>query len=140
MTQRNVNDWNTQVIEEFRANGGKVKQFAHQPLLLLHTKGAKSGQERINPLAYLADGDRLLIFASRAGLPTNPDWYYNLLAHPDVTVEVGTEKFEATASVVEGEERDRLYAKQASVNPAFAEYQKKTTRRIPVIALVRKTS
>ena len=140
MAQPNVHDWNSQVIAEFRANGGKVKTFARQPLLLLHTKGAKSGQERINPLAYLADGDRLLIFASRAGSPNNPDWYYNLLAHPDVTVEVGTEKFEATASVVEGEERDRLYAKQASVNPAFAEYQQKTTRKIPVIALVRKES
>ena len=140
MAQPNVHDWNSQVIAEFRANGGKVQAFGRQPLLLLHTKGAKSGQERINPLAYLADGDRLLIFASRAGSPNNPDWYYNLLAHPDVTVEVGTEKFEATASVVEGEERDRLYAKQASVNPAFAEYQQKTTRKIPVIALVRKES
>lgn len=140
MAQPNVNDWNSQVIAEFRTNGGKVKQFGRQPLLLLHTKGAKSGQERINPLAYLADGDRLLIFASRAGSPNNPDWYYNLIAHPDVTVEVGTEKFGVTASVVEGEERDRLYAKQSSVNPAFAEYQQKTTRKIPVIALARKFS
>jgi deazaflavin-dependent oxidoreductase (nitroreductase family) len=140
MTQRNVNDWNTQVIEEFRANEGKVKQFARQPLLLLHTRGAKSGQERINPLAYLPDGDRLLIFASRAGAPINPDWYHNLIAHPDVTVEVGTEKFDATAFVVEDEERDRLYAKQAQVNPAFAEYQEKTTRKIPVVALVRKAN
>ena len=140
MAQPNVNDWNSQVITEFRTNGGKVKQFGRQPLLLLHTKGAKSGQERINPLAYLADGERLLIFASRAGATTNPDWYHNLIAHPDVTVEVGTEKFDATASVVEGEERDRLYAKQSSVNPAFAEYQQKTTRKIPVIALVRKAS
>lgn len=140
MAEHNVNDWNSQVIAEFRANEGKVEQFRHQPLLLLHTKGAKSGQERINPLAYLPDGDRLLIFASKAGMSTNPDWYHNLMAHPDVTVEVGTERFDATASLVEGEERDRLYAKQASVNPAFAEYQQKTTRKIPVVALVRKTS
>lgn len=132
-------DWNRQIIEEFRANGGKVGGvWEGRRLLLLTTTGAKSGQRRTNPLAYLPDGDRLLIFASKAGMPTNPDWYHNLVAHPDVTVEVGAETYEATATVLMGEERDRLYAKQAQASPAFAEYQAKTTRVIPVIALTRK--
>ena len=134
-------DWNRQIIEEFRANGGKVGgMWEGRRLLLLTTTGAKSGQRRTNPLAYLPDGDRLLIFASKAGAPTNPDWYHNLVAHPDVTVEVGAETYEATAAVLAGEERDRLYAKQAQVSPAFADYQAKTTRAIPVVALSRKTS
>lgn len=133
-------DWNRQIIEEFRANQGKVGGvWEGRRLLLLTTTGAKSGQRRTNPLAYLPDGERLLIFASKAGMPTNPDWYHNLVAHPDVTVEVGAEKYEATATVVTGEERDRLYAKQAEVSPAFADYQAKTPRIIPVIALSRKT-
>ncbi len=132
-------DWNRQIIEEFRANEGKVGGvWEGRRLLLLTTTGAKSGQRRTNPLAYLPDGDRLLIFASKAGMPTNPDWYHNLVAHPDVTVEVGAETYEATATVLMGEERDRLYAKQAQASPAFAEYQAKTTRVIPVIALTRK--
>lgn len=132
-------DWNRQIIEEFRANQGKVGGvWEGRRLLLLTTTGAKSGQRRTNPLAYLPDGDRLLIFASKAGMPTNPDWYHNLVAHPDVTVEVGAETYEATATVLTGEERDRLYAKQAEVSPAFADYQAKTTRTIPVIALSRK--
>jgi deazaflavin-dependent oxidoreductase (nitroreductase family) len=141
MTQQNVNDWNRQIIEEFHANGGKVGgMFANTPMLLLTTTGAKSGQRRVNPLGYLAEGDRLYIFASKRGEPTNPDWYYNLLAHPDVTVEVGTETFPATAIVVQGEERDRIYAKQAALAPNFAEYQTKTDRIIPVIELRRRTS
>jgi len=109
-----------------------------KPLLLLTTTGAKSGQRRTNPTMYLRDGDRLLVFASRGGTPTNPDWYYNLLAHPEVTVEVGSETYAATATVLSGEERDRLYAKQAGLYPQFAEYQAKTTRQIPVIALERR--
>ena len=129
-------DWNRQTIEAFRSNGGKVGgMWEGRPLLLLTTTGARSGQRRTNPVMYLADGDRLLIFASKGGAPGNPDWYYNLLAHPQVTVEVGTETYEATASVLSGEERDRLYARQAELYPQFADYQARTTRKIPVIAL-----
>jgi deazaflavin-dependent oxidoreductase (nitroreductase family) len=139
------NDWNRQIIEEFHANGGKVGgPFEGAPLLLLTTTGAKSGQRRTSPLMYLPDGDRFVIFASKAGAPTNPDWYHNLLAHPQATVEVGNgssiETLEVTATSVTGEERDRLYAKQAKLYPGFAEYQAKTTRVIPVIALERRQS
>ena len=132
------NDWNRKIIEEFHANKGKVGgPFEGAPLLLLTTTGAKSGQQRTTPLVYMPDGDRMLIFASKAGAPTNPDWYHNLVAHPQVTVEVGTETLNVTAVVITGEERDRLYAKQAAINPGFAEYETKTTRKIPVIALER---
>jgi deazaflavin-dependent oxidoreductase (nitroreductase family) len=132
-------DWNRQIIEEFRANGGKVGgMWAGRPLLLLTTTGAKSGQRYTKPMMYLADGDRLLVFASKAGMPTHPAWYHNLVANPDVTVEVGSEKYEATATVLTGEERDRWYAKQSELYPQFGEYQKKTSRIIPVIALSRK--
>jgi deazaflavin-dependent oxidoreductase (nitroreductase family) len=134
-------EWNRKIIEEFHANGGKVGgQFAGGSLLLLTTTGAKSGKRRVNPLAYTTDGDRLVIIASKGGAPSNPDWYYNLVAHPKVTVEVGTETFEATATVVAGEERDILYAKQAALMPGFAEYEKKTTRKIPVVVLERHKS
>ena len=134
-----VKDWNTQVIEEFRANGGKVGgPFEGAPMILITTTGAKSGKRRTTPLVYLPDGDRQIIFASKAGAPTHPDWYHNLVAHPEVTVEIGSETFEATAVVVEGAERDQLYAKQAARMPGFAEYQAKTTRLIPVIALERR--
>jgi deazaflavin-dependent oxidoreductase (nitroreductase family) len=133
-----MNDWNSKIIEEFHANGGKVGgPFEGTPLLLLTTTGAKSGQRRTTPLVYMPDGDRMIIFASKAGAPTNPDWYHNLVAHPQVTVEVGTETFEAASVVITGEERDRLYAQQAATNPGFAEYETKTTRQIPVIALKR---
>lgn len=133
------NDWNRQIIDEFHANEGKVGgPFKGASLLLLTTTGAKSGQRRTTPLAYLPDGKRMIIFASKAGAPTNPDWYHNLVAHPEVTVEAGTESFEATATVVTGEERDRLYAIQAERAPNFGEYQAKTSRLIPVIALERK--
>ncbi|GCE14708.1 nitroreductase family deazaflavin-dependent oxidoreductase [Tengunoibacter tsumagoiensis] len=136
-----VNDWNRQVIEEFRANGGKVGgQFTGFPLLLLTTTGAKSGQRRTAPLAYLPDGDRFVIFASKAGAPTNPDWYYNLVANPQVTLEVGGETFEAIAHIATGEERDRLYNAQATKYNNFAEYQAKTTRLIPVVVLERKAN
>lgn len=133
-----MSDWNNQVITEFHANEGKVGgPFKGAPLLLLTTTGAKSGKQYTTPLMYLPDGDRMLIFASKGGAPTNPDWYHNLLAHPQATVEVGTETFNVKATVVTGEERDRLYAIQAKRYPGFADYQAKTTRKIPVIALER---
>jgi deazaflavin-dependent oxidoreductase (nitroreductase family) len=131
-------DWNTKIIEEFRANGGRVGgNFEGSPLLLLTTTGRRTGQARVNPVMYLADGDRLLVFASKGGAPTNPDWYHNLVANPHVTVEVGDERFDAQATVLVGEERERLYAEQSRRYPGFAEYQANTSRVIPVIALVR---
>lgn len=132
------NNWNQAIIDEFRANAGKVGgNFANSTLLILHTVGAKSGKEHVNPAAYIKDGDRLVIIASKAGAPTNPDWYYNIRAHSLVTVEVGTEQFQAHAEIVSEPERTRLYNKMVEVSPGFAEYQKKTTRVIPVIALTR---
>jgi len=138
MAETNGNDWNHQVIEEFRSNKGKVGgMFEGAPLLLLTTTGAKSGQQRISPLVYLPDGEHVFIFASKGGAPTNPDWYHNLVAHPHVTVEVGTEQFEATAVIVEGEARDQIYTKQEQRMSNFADYASKTTRKIPVVELVR---
>lgn len=135
----NFNDWNRQIIEEFRTHGGKVGgAFEGVTLLLLTTTGAKSGQKRINPLTCLLDGERLFIFAAKGGSPTNPDWYHNLVAHPQVTVELGTEQFEATAVLIEGEERDQIYAKETQVHSGAADYEKKTTRKIPVVELVRR--
>jgi deazaflavin-dependent oxidoreductase (nitroreductase family) len=132
-----VNDFNAGIIKEFRANGGKVGgPFEGAPILLLTTTGARSGATRVNPLAYLPDGDRMLIFASKGGAPTNPDWYHNVRAHPDVTVEVGGQTKRMRAVELTGAERDRLFAEQAQRMPGFAEYQAKTTRVIPVIALV----
>jgi deazaflavin-dependent oxidoreductase (nitroreductase family) len=134
-----ASDWNTNVINEFRANEGRVGgQFEDAPLLLLHHRGAKSGVERVNPLMYLPDEDRFVIMASKGGAPSNPDWYYNLLAHPDVEIEVGTETVAVRATEVIGEERDRLYNRQAELYPGFREYEEKTTRKIPVIALNRR--
>ncbi len=134
----NPNNWNTAIIEEFRTNGGKVGgQFAGLPLLLLHTVGAKSQQPRVNPVAYTTDGDRYVVFASKGGAPTNPDWYYNLVAQPLVTVEVGTEQFQARATVAAEPERTRIYDQMAAARPNFAEYQRKTTRSIPVVILTR---
>ena len=133
-----MNDYNRHLIEEFRANGGKVSgQFEHTPLLLLTTVGAKSGQCRTTPLGYMPEGDRLIVIASSGGAPTHPDWYHNLVAHPQVTVEVGTETFDAIAVVAEDEERDRLWTKGVALYPSLAEHQAKTTRQIPVIALSR---
>jgi deazaflavin-dependent oxidoreductase (nitroreductase family) len=133
-----VNDFNKTIIEEFRANGGKVGgQFANATLLLLTTIGAKSGQARVNPAAYTTDGDRLIIIASKGGAPTNPDWYYNLKANPIVTIELGREQFQARAVVAEGAERDRLFTQMAEVMPGFADYQRNTDRQIPVIVLER---
>ena len=135
-----LNEWNKNVIAEFRAHEGKVGgQFEGAPLLLLHTVGAKSGQARINPLVYTVDGNRIIIIASKGGMPTSPDWYYNIVAHPDVTLEVGTEQFTAHATVVEEPERTRLYDQQAALMPNFAEYQRNTSRKIPVIILERAT-
>ncbi len=133
-----ANDWNDKIIEEFRANGGKVGgNFEGAPLLLLHTTGAKSGKERVSPMMYRADGDKMYVFASYAGRPENPAWYHNLVAHPQVTVEVGTETFPATATTVTGTERDEIYAAHAAIFPGFAEYEQKTSRVIPVVELTR---
>ena len=133
-----VNDWNTKIIKEFRANAGKVGgQFEGATVLILHTLGAKSGQERVNPVAYTPDQDRLVIIASKGGAPTNPDWYYNVVANPELTVEVGTEKHQVHAKVAEEPERTRLYNKMVEMMPGFADYQHKTTRVIPVIILTR---
>ena len=133
-----MNDRNKMIIDEFRANAGKVGgPFAGRTLLLLHTIGAKSGLERINPVAYITDGDQLVIIASKGGAPTNPHWYHNLVAHPYASVEVGTEKFEVQASVTAEPERTRLYNKMVEMMPGFAEYQRKTKRTIPVIVLRR---
>lgn len=131
-------DWNRRVIEEFRANAGEVQQFKGIPILLLHHIGAKSGKNYVNPLAYLPDGERMIVFASMGGAPKNPDWYHNLVAHPDVQVEVGGQPaFAARARVAQGTERDDLYAEQVKRVPVFGEYQQKTSRVIPVVILER---
>lgn len=133
-----INDWNRQIIEEFRANDGVVGgMFAGAPVVLLHTTGRKSGKERVNPLVALPEGDRLFVFASYGGADNDPDWFHNLVAKPAVEVEYGAERFSATATVLDRTERDVIYAKQAELRPNFAEYQEKTTRVIPVVELVR---
>ncbi len=133
-----LNTFNERLIAEYRANGGRVTgQFAGAPLLLLTTTGAKSGRARTMPLVYSRDGDHLVVIASKGGAPTNPDWYHNLVANPEVTVELGAETFRARASVPGEPERTRLYDQQATLMPGFAEYQKKTTRQIPVVVLER---
>jgi deazaflavin-dependent oxidoreductase (nitroreductase family) len=133
-----VNDWNATIIDEFRSNQGRVGgRFEGAPVLLLTTKGAKTGQTRVNPMMYLDEDGVAYVFASFAGRPTNPAWYHNLVAHPQVTVEIGTETFDATARVITGADRDRIYARQAELYPGFAEYQEKTSRVIPVVALDR---
>ncbi len=134
-----MSDWNTKIIEEFRANQGKVGgNFENMKLLLLHTTGAKSGLLRLNPAAYTEDGDRLVIIASKGGADTHPDWYYNVVANPNVTIEVGTEKYDAVATVEQEPERTRLYDQMAAQHPFFEEYRQKTSRIIPVITLKRK--
>ena len=136
MSTSSPNDFNARIIEQFRANGGRVGEpFENTPLLLLHHTGARTGTERVNPLAYLADGDRYVIFASKAGAPTNPDWYHNLRAHPDVTIEVGTDTLRPPRGEATGEERERLFAAMAERSSNFAEYQRKTDRVIPAIVL-----
>ena len=129
-------DFNAQVIAEFRANAGRVGgPFEGMTLLLLHHTGARSGASRINPLVYRRDGERYLIFASKAGAPTNPDWYHNLKANPAATIEVGTDTVTVLASEATGDERDRMYQEMAERSPQFAEYQANTERVIPVIVL-----
>ncbi len=129
---------NQRVIEEFRANGGRVgDRHEGRPILLLTTTGAKSGKPYTTPVMYLRDGERLAIFATHGGSPRHPDWYHNLVAHPIVTVELGTETFSARATVASRPERDALYARQAALYPQFAEYQERTTRVIPVVLLER---
>jgi deazaflavin-dependent oxidoreductase (nitroreductase family) len=129
-------EWNTGIIEEFRANGGKVGgQFDGAPLLLLHTTGAKSGQEHVTPVMYRQVGDGYAVFASKAGAPNNPDWYHNLVANPSVRAEIGADTVPLTARIAKGDERDRIWTAHKTVNPGFADYEKKTTRQIPVVIL-----
>jgi deazaflavin-dependent oxidoreductase (nitroreductase family) len=136
-----MRDWhafNEGVVEEFRASGGvSPGRWENQPLLLLTTIGAKSGQPRTIPLLYSIDGDRYVVIASKGGEPTHPDWYRNLVANPDVTLEVGGETFPARAEVAEGTERRRLFDQQAAQMPFFAEYERKTPREIPVVVFTR---
>ena len=131
-----VIDRNKAIIDEFRANAGKVGgYFAGKTLLLLHTRGAKSHQERINPVAYVRDGERFVVIASKGGAPTNPDWYYNIRANPDLTVEVGTNTVRVRAAIAEEPERTRLYNKMVEMMAGFDDYRRKTSRVIPVIVL-----
>ncbi|MFI9811927.1 nitroreductase family deazaflavin-dependent oxidoreductase [Saccharothrix variisporea] len=134
-----LGEFNQRLVAEFRANGGRVGgRFEGANLLLLTTVGAKSGQERVSPLAYTRDGDRYVVAGSYAGSPKHPAWYFNILANPKVTLEVGEETFEATATVIEDRaERDRLYAGMVAYSPVFAEYEKKTERVIPVVVFER---
>ena len=135
-----MNDFNQGIIEEFRANDGKVGgRFEGAPMLLLHHTGAKSGTERVTPLVFQPDGDRWVVFGSKAGAPTHPHWYLNLLANPDTTIEVGAGTVPVRAEVAEGDERDRLWAKQKELMPGFADYEKTAgDREIPVIVLERR--
>jgi deazaflavin-dependent oxidoreductase (nitroreductase family) len=126
-----TNDYNRELIDQFRANNGAMPNGSR--LLLLTTTGAKSGQQRVNPLAFTRDGDRYVVIASKGGYPSNPDWYHNLVAHPEVTVEADGQRFRARAVVTEGAERERLFDAQAALMPNFAEYQTKTSRTIPVV-------
>ena len=133
-----MNTWqerNEPIIKEFRENGGKVKGWA--PLILLTTKGAKTGQPRIIPLMYVPYGNQILAIASKGGAVNHPEWYHNVLAHPDVTVEVGDETFETTARILTGAEREQAFEKAVEVFPPYGKYQKKAPREIPVIALER---
>jgi deazaflavin-dependent oxidoreductase (nitroreductase family) len=133
-----MSDWNTAIIEEFRANDGKVGgNFEHIPLLLLHTTCAKTGKERVNPLAYQAVGDDVAVFASKGGSPTHPDWYRNLVAEPRATIEIGSETFPVRARVADGEERERIWSVQKERVPGFADYEQRTARQIPVVVLER---
>jgi len=137
MVSNNYNDWNAQVIAEFRKNHGKVGgNFEGAPLLLLHTVGRRSGKPRVNPVMYLKDGDRYFVFASKAGADSHPDWFRNLQEQPDVRIEVGDQTIDVHAEEIRGQERDRLYERQASLYSGFADYQRKTKRVIPVVALI----
>lgn len=137
MTGSDVSDFNRRNIEEFRANHGRIGgQFEGAPVLLLHSIGARSGEERVSPMMYLPDGDRYLVFASAAGADRNPAWYWNLVANPNASIEVGDERLDVRAVELTGAERDEKYAEQAKRYPGFAEYERKTTRTIPVLALI----
>ncbi len=134
-----MSSYNDSIIDEFRANEGKVGgSFTGMPLLLITSTGAKSGRPHTTPVTYRVDGDRWLVFASAAGAPTNPAWYHNLVAHPDAVIEVGADTVEVTAVVTEPAERDRLFEEQVRDVPRFGEYQEKTSRVIPVVALERR--
>jgi deazaflavin-dependent oxidoreductase (nitroreductase family) len=138
MQPQNMHEFNKAMIAEYRANGGKLSgQFANSKLLLLTTTGAKSGQPRTIPLGYGKDGDYLIVIAANAGAPAHPDWYYNLLANPTVTIELGSERFQARAITAEGAERDRLLAKSVEILPYFAAQQEKTSRVIPFVIFER---
>ena len=131
-----MSDWNTPIIAEFRRNHGKVGgSWEGAPLLLLNHIGARTGKARVNPVMYLKDGSRYLVFASKGGADTNPDWYHNLKAHPHIKIEVGDEIIAVHSEEIKGPERDGFYALQSSLYPRFADYQKRTKRIIPVIAL-----
>jgi deazaflavin-dependent oxidoreductase (nitroreductase family) len=131
-----MSDFNRKVIAEFRANEGKVGgPFEGAPVLLLTSTGAKSGEQRTTPVVYQQDGERMVIFASKAGAPENPAWFHNLRANPSATVEVGPDTVEVEAVVTDGDERERLFSKQKQLMPQFADYEQKTTRQIPVVAL-----
>ena len=133
-----LNDFNRQIVEEFRANGGQVGgPFEGAPMLVLHSTGARSGKERLAPVVYQQVGDDWAIFASKAGAPTHPDWYHNLVANPAATIEVGTERVAVTARVADGDERERIWAEQKQRMPGFAEYEAATSRQIPVVVLSR---
>ena len=135
-----MSDWNTAIIEQFRAQGGKgVAQFG-DALLLLHHTGARTGTVRVNPLAYYDDGDRLVIVASKAGAPQNPDWFFNVRANPDTTIEIGSETVEVRAAEITGDDYEQTWARVAAAMPGFADYQTKTARRIPLVALHRKNA
>jgi deazaflavin-dependent oxidoreductase (nitroreductase family) len=135
-TPEGIINFNQSIIDEFRANGGKVGgPFEGAPMLLLTTTGAKSGMTRTNPVVHTRDGDRYVIIASKNGAPTNPDWYHNLLANPRATIEVGPDTIEVDATPAQGEERQRLYDAQAELMPGFAEYARQTSRQIPVLIL-----
>ena len=131
-----INSWNTKIIDEFRANDGKVGgQFEGAPLLLLHTTGARSGKERINPMVYQVLSGPMAVFASKAGADTHPDWYHNLSAHPEVTAEIGISTQSFRARTATSDERKRIWTKQKQDYPGFAEYEAKTSREIPVVIL-----
>jgi deazaflavin-dependent oxidoreductase (nitroreductase family) len=138
MTMADMNDFNEKIIDEFRANAGKVAgPFEGAPVILLHHKGAKTGTERVSPLVYQPVGDGFAIFGSKGGAPTNPDWYHNLLANPRTTVEVGTDTIDVTAREATGAERDPIWEKQKQLMSGFADYERATSRKIPVVLLER---
>jgi deazaflavin-dependent oxidoreductase (nitroreductase family) len=134
-----MSDFNQRIIEEFRSNDGRVGgPFEGAPMLLLHTTGARSGAERVSPVVYAEDDGRWVVFASKGGAPTNPDWFHNLRAHPDATIEVGTDTVPVVARTAGGDERERLWSRQKERMPGFADYEQKTTREIPVVVLERR--